>query len=91
MSTFVYKVNPNGVVGHYVGDWFCFFYGSQPSEWGLAEVVCAHHRPEPGDRIICYQSNIREIVGTANVVGYHLGSLILQSTEGPFPRGVKIG
>ncbi len=90
MSTFVYKVNPNGQVGHYVGDWFNFFDGPQPSAWGLAEVVCTQYRPEAGDRIICHQSNIREIVGTADVVGYDLGRLILQATEGPFPRGIKI-
>ena len=90
MSTFVYKVNPKGKIGHYVGDWFDFFYGPQPSEWGLAEVVCTQYRPEPSDRIICHQSNIGEIVGTAEVAGYHLGYLMLQATEGPFPRGVKM-
>jgi DNA helicase II / ATP-dependent DNA helicase PcrA len=43
-----------------------------------------------GDRIICHQSNIGEVVGTTRVVGYHLGSLILQANEGPFPRGIKM-
>ncbi|GEM_PF-5708059 len=91
MSTFVYKVNPKGNIGLYAGDWFDFFDGPQPSAWGLAEAVCFHHRPKPGDRIICYQSDIREVVGTAKVVGYELGKLVLQATEGPFPRGIKLG
>ncbi len=90
MSTYVYKVNSNGIVGSYVGNWFCFFDAPQQSEMGLAEIICRFHRPEPGDRIICHQSNIGEIVGTAEVAGYHLGYLMLQATEGPFPRGVKM-
>ena len=90
MSAFVYKVNPRGGAGQYNGDWFVFFSKPQPCDWGLAEIVCAHCHPQPGDRIICYQSNIREVVGTARVVGYRLGQLILRATEGPFPRGIKI-
>lgn len=90
MSSFVYKVNPRGEAGQYSGDWFAFFDEAQPCDWGLAEIVCAHWRPQRGDRIICYQSNIREIVGTARVVGYQLGRLVLHATEGPFPRGIKI-
>ncbi len=90
MSTFVYKVNPTGGAGQYSGDWFVFFSEPQPCDWGLAEIVCTQCRPQSGDRIICYQSNIREIVGTARVVGYRHGKLMLHATEGPFPRGIKI-
>jgi hypothetical protein len=90
MSTYVYKVNPKGAAGHYAGDWFVFFDEPQPSDWGLAEIVCSQYRPQPGDRIICHQSNICEIVGTARVVGYQVGRLVLHAMEGPFPRGIKI-
>jgi hypothetical protein len=90
MSTFVYKVNPKGGAGHYSGDWFVFFSRPQPCGWGLAEIVCTQCHPQPGDRIICYQTNMREVVGTAQVVGYRLGKLVLHATEGPFARGIKI-
>ena len=53
--------------------------------------MCTQYHPQSGARVICYQFDIREVVGVAEVIGYQLGKLILQATEGPFPRGVKIG
>jgi hypothetical protein len=77
-------------VGKHVGDWFVFFDEPRPCSWGLAEIVCTECRPQPKDRVVCYQSSIGEVVGTARVVGYQFGHLILHAIEGPFPRGVKI-
>ena len=92
MATYVYKVNANQRVGSHYGDWRRFYEGDQPSTWGLVEIICRKNqpRPEPGDRIIAYQTNLAEVIGTANVVGYQLGKILLHADEGPFPRGVKV-
>lgn len=90
MNSYVYKVNKQNLVGYHYGNWLDFFERSQPCPWGLEDVVCKDHHPQKGDRILCYQTNLKEILGTAVVVGYEKGKLVLQTTEGPFPRGVKI-
>jgi hypothetical protein len=90
LNSYVYKVNEQNVVGYHYGNWLDFFNKPQPCSWGLEDVVCKDHRPQVGDRILCYQTNLNEILGTAEVVEYKMGKLILQKTEGPFPRGIKV-
>lgn len=90
MATYVYKVNANNRVGQHFGDWQDFFSREQPATWGLVEIICRHFRPVVGDRIIAYQTNLKRVIGTAEVVGYKLDRIVLRATEGPFEHGPKV-
>ena len=69
MSWWVYKNNStNHTTERLQGDWHAFFDKNRPDEWGYDNHVPALRQVSVGDHILCYQSNLNELVGLADLL-----------------------
>ncbi|MEX2306360.1 MAG: hypothetical protein WD738_02135, partial [Pirellulales bacterium] len=70
MAFWIYKCNsrnhPDQVAW---GDWDDFFSGRTNGEWGSTEWVPKLAKAKRGDVVLAYQTNRKELVGIAEVVG----------------------
>lgn len=69
MGWWIYKCNskkPPPQVD--IGDWAVFFESDDISQWGSSEWIRGLTSLTPGDRIIAYQTDRKELVGLAEVV-----------------------
>ncbi|MFN0017760.1 MAG: hypothetical protein ACKVP0_05830 [Pirellulaceae bacterium] len=71
MSWYVYKCNSrSGEHQNHYGDWESFFTESsdgQPTSWGCADIVPKLKLLNPGDRVLAYQTDRNELLGSAEV------------------------
>jgi len=66
MNWWVYKNNStNHTTDRLKGDWYDFFDANRIDEWGYDTYVPALGQVAVGDHIVCYQSNLNELVGLA--------------------------
>ena len=69
------------------GDWEALFETGKAMSWGSRLYLPVLGTLRKGDHIIAYQSNRNEIVGVADVAGFHRSNLMLEPLE---RIGVKV-
>lgn len=69
----IYKNNANQQAGLSWGDWEDFFAEGEATTWGSTEMIGRQNRGpafemQPGDQVLCWQTNRRAAIGLAAVV-----------------------